>query len=847
MDIRNLLEKLKPFIIIILLFSAVFYIRAEASNIGGVPADAKDFYKDSDGLPYFSEMDSYYNYRLTMNYLTRGIMGDTLVDGKPYDLHSYYPPGRPVDYPPLIVYITSAAYRVANFFGDFSLKEVAFWMGALIGSLCVIPAYLFVRRITNDYGGIAAALVVGLVPTYVAHTYAGFFDTDMFNFVLPLLVFWFFTESMLAVDLKRKTAYALAAAVSVLVFSAAWVGYIFYLAVLVVFIIVYSLISRYVLGEKPDREFTGKVDWLLHQREIFPLLVLLIGGGILIGIFGGFSSLAGAVTGLVSTTQIQATAQTTAYPNVYVSVSELQIPEFITTGAGAKNLFMPGQGSVVGGVGGLLVFLLGLLGVAALLWKYRQPEVQVKEPDRKIKAGKKSKFIKRQNKNRTSNSEMRHRYLLYAVLMAVWLVMSGYAVTKGSRFIPTFAIPLGLSAGIFTGFFVEYLRENIKTTSSIALVAFVAAIAIAMPFGVSVAVKLLAGVIAAGFIYVVRKPEVRAPVMMALVVLAVVAPSVSGAHSLTSAVAPGTDDGMWKSMEWIKKNTSKDTVVMSWWDFGHLFAVAADRPVTFDGGSQNTPRAYWIGKALTTSNETLSRGILTMLSSSGDLAYETLDNYTNDSGKTAEILTSTLGLSRDDAKAVMTGRYGLTEKEADSVLRYSHPSKPKPFVLVLSSDMLGKAPWWTYFGTWDFKKKTGSRYGYYPSMGSSKPQIVNNTTVIQTVNTMVEDNLVGTIIEKKGNTTNATIAIGNNRTVQRINPHKLIIIEGNLLVRNEIVDSNAQLSLIVIGSGNQYTTVIMNRELEDAVFTKLFLLGGFNQTSFKFLHQEPGVLLWTAA
>ena len=62
-----------------------------------------------------------------------------------------------------------------------------------------------------------------------------------------------------------------------------------------------------------------------------------------------------------------------------------------------------------------------------------------------------------------------------------------------------------------------------------------------------------------------------------------------------------------------------------------------------------------------------------------------------------------------------------------------------------------------------------------------------------------------------------------------------------------MVDSNAQLSLIVLGSNNQYTTVIMNRELEDSIFTKLFLLGGFNQTSFRFLHQEPGVLLWTAA
>ena len=95
MDIRNVLEKLKPVLIIIALFALAFYIRAEAVNLGGVPSDGKDFYTGPDGLPYFSEMDSYYNYRLTMNYINRGILGDTLVNGRAYDLHSYYPPGRP--------------------------------------------------------------------------------------------------------------------------------------------------------------------------------------------------------------------------------------------------------------------------------------------------------------------------------------------------------------------------------------------------------------------------------------------------------------------------------------------------------------------------------------------------------------------------------------------------------------------------------------------------------------------------------------------------------------------------------------------------------------------------------
>src|SRR5690606_33032160 len=99
---------------------------------------------------------------------------------------------------------------------------------------------------------------------------------------------------------------------------------------------------------------------------------------------------------------------------------------------------------------------------------------------------------------------------------------------------------------------VEYLRDSVKTTTSVALVAFIAAVVIALPFSVSVAIKLLAGVIGVGLVYSLRKPEIRAPIMMILVTLAVVAPTVSGAHSMTSSVVPGTDDGMWNSMQWIK-------------------------------------------------------------------------------------------------------------------------------------------------------------------------------------------------------------------------------------------------------------------------------------------------------
>ncbi|MBC7118473.1 STT3 domain-containing protein [Methanothermobacter tenebrarum] len=834
-------EKIKPLIIITVLFLLAFAIRAEAYNIGGVPKDSKQFYKDQNGLPYFSEMDSYYNYRLTMNYLHKGILGDTKVNGQNWDLHSYYPPGRPVDYPPLIVYVTSFVYRLVNMFGDYPLTVVAYWIGAIIGSLCVIPAYLFTRKISNDYGGVVAAIIIGFTPVYVSHTYAGFFDTDMFNVILPLLFIWFFMESISADNLKRRLAFILAAIISILLFSMAWVGYIFYVAVIGVFIIVYFLLKHFMGVER--KIYKSRVEWLVNQRELSMFLLLIIIGGLLFGLLKGFPALIGSISQLVSGVQLQATAQTTNYPNVYVSVSELQVPTF-TEG----NPFLPNQASVLGGVGGLLPFLCGLLGVGVLIWRIRSleaPRVEMKKAKVK-RAGKKSKFIKYQQ-DIPNVEEKKREYLSYLSLICAWLLLTGYAVTKGFRFVSLFAIPLGISAGIFTGYFVEYLKDNLKSTTSIAIVAFIAGILIIYPFKVSVIAKILAGIIAIALILSIKNEKFRATSMMILVTLAIVSAPISGAHALTSSVVPGTDDGMWNSLTWIKNNTSKDTVVMSWWDFGYLFAVAADRPVTFDGGSQNTPRAFWIGKALLTDNESLSLGILTMLSTSGDMAYNTLDNYTNNTSLSVKILTETLGVPKDEAREIMMKKYKLTAEQADNVLRYSHPDKKKPFVLILSSDMLGKAAWWSYFGSWNFDKKEGEHYAYYTSLAASKPEVADgNVTRIVTVND--PSGLVGVLIEKKANETNATIVVvGANGTSEKIKPHRLMLIEGNQLVKNEIVDKNSPFGLLVVGSEGSYMTVIMDKKLEDSMFTKLFLLGGFNQTSFKLLHQEPGVLVWTRA
>ena len=359
MNIKWNLSKFKPLVIIILLFSLVFLLRMQAAYLPNVSGELKPYLQDQNELTYFSEMDSYYNYRMTQDYLNHGYLEDIVINGSSWDLHSYYPLGRPAVYPPLIVYITAFTYKLVNSFTNIPLNEVAIWLAPFIASLAVIPAYLFVRRLTNDYGGIAAGLLVGLAPWYFSHTFAGFFDTDMFSMLFPILIVGFFIVGILAKNIQTRLSYIILSAISVLVYSMAWQEwwYMFYLVIGTG--IIYLLISNYLLKMetiKPFKEYPDKFKWFLDQPVLFSLVVFAVAGFLLIGIIMGFSEFTGAVSSILQATQLQSSVQGTSYPNVYMSVVEMQPPKFW---------------NVVNGVGGILPFVLGILIIPFLLWKLK--------------------------------------------------------------------------------------------------------------------------------------------------------------------------------------------------------------------------------------------------------------------------------------------------------------------------------------------------------------------------------------------------------------------------------------------------------------------------------------------
>ena len=441
---------LKSVVIIAILFVLVFALRAQAADIGGVPNEIKANYMDADGLPYFSEMDSYFNLRMTQDYMDHGYFGDTLVNGSGWDMHSYYPSGRDVgSYQPMIAYVTSFLYGIVNMFQEMSLKEVAFWTGAFVSSFAVIPVYIFTRRITNDYGAIAATLIVALGPNYISHTFAGFFDTDMFNVTLPLFFILFFVEAVRSDKLVHRIIFSILAVFSIGIYSLSWTGFMFYPAVMVLVMIVFFVLCFYLDIDviEPFKNYGNKLNWLVNQRELFSVVLILALGLVALLCTVGIGGILEAISGLLGGFSLQSTAND-VWPNVFVSIAEMQIPNLLY--GGLPGAFLANTNGIVNGIGGIVA----LFGVLFVLFTFVQRllrfrSVKVKgDTSKPHKSKRKATSLRKEQKTFSISlkdigsfgsadeiNKSKRVNVLYLSLFFVWILASAAAVTQGTRFI----------------------------------------------------------------------------------------------------------------------------------------------------------------------------------------------------------------------------------------------------------------------------------------------------------------------------------------------------------------------------------------------------------------------------
>ncbi|MFA5089879.1 MAG: STT3 domain-containing protein [Candidatus Omnitrophota bacterium] len=156
----------------------------------------------------------------------------------------------------------------------------------------------------------------------------------------------------------------------------------------------------------------------------------------------------------------------------------------------------------------------------------------------------------------------------------------------------------------------------------------------------------------------------------------------------------------WALLEEVRVKTPKEAILNSWWDYGHWFKAVAERRVLFDGATQDTPVAYWMGRALLTDSEVEAAGILRMLNSGSNKAFEKLNGLGIDKLTCLKILNDIITRSEPEARRILSGY--ITDSDAGEIIRYTH--RPQPAYFIVEPSLISKMRPISFLGSWDFQK-----------------------------------------------------------------------------------------------------------------------------------------------
>lgn len=640
-----------------------------------------------DGHTYLLAIDPYYFYRHTQNYLEQGNEWGAEKNG------GYYDPlvlaGMPQEnrnpnenaLKNLHVLVSAWTYRIMSFFnGNITLMGAMFWVPVIIASISVIPAFFIGRKISGDFGGLLSAMFIALHPAFISRTAGGFSDTDAYNILFPLFAAWFFLEALDAKDIKNASIWGAATGLAMGLFAFAWQGWYFMLMFIFITAIVY-LAYKIIAKRKGLFDFQKSIKDKSVKQAAIVTGVFVVATSFFVSLFTSFKEFM-RVFSIFDFTQIKVVGISKIWPNVYTTVAELN-PQNL-----AKTLNQVSMSSN-------FLLLAAFIGVSLPLAFYHGRK----------KATSWGSWV----------------YLSAIIFWSLLLVSISRAMTEGQI---AFAVLLGLPAAVY-GVYRAYKKEDVPIHYTVLLLVWFAGTVYATGKGMRFVILIVpvfsiaAGIAIGRLIEPLKtlgklievKPLYLRTAAAVIIFLLLFAPIIPGniaskAEAQAKNEIPSMNDDWYNTLTKIKKESEPDAIINSWWDFGHWFAAIGQRPVTLDGGRQNSPQAHWLGKLMLTSDENESVGILRYLDCGANTGYDELLELNNNSPlpryTTIQQIYSILPKNSEGANKILVNE-GFSQQEADDVMQFTHCKPPENY-FITSQDMVGKSGVWAHFGSWDFER-----------------------------------------------------------------------------------------------------------------------------------------------
>ncbi len=636
-------------LLLLFVFFAAFFIRASVIELPAAGADEKVYFQDENEDPYLTEMDSYFYLRKAQEMAVQDTVTwsvdrneDPLIGQKTHRNNGgdTLPLGLSVLAFILWKYVFSHI--------GVSLTRTAIWMGPVLGSLAVIPAFCYVRKRTSFPGGLAAGLLVGCAIPFVIHTHAGFFDTDMVLAVLPLTAILSLIQCLRETGWKQQLGYAALSAGAFFCLSLFWEGYYLYFlfsaAAAAAALLLSLFIPRFMMkAAQRDRRavmLRGVLFWLGLS------LALLF-------LFGGKDVLRQVMTSLSN--YRTATGSDGSMPNALQFTYEMQSQQVLPDDI-FPDLLKADLNSVAGRIGGLIPCLLAFAWFPlSLILNHRRtrPVSELSQTE----GSSELYFSEQAVRDRVcEKTDSRISLLLELCFLGLWTVLGILLAHRSIRLAQIPVLPVSVLCGLLIGRLFS-LSEQIR----------------------------------------IMPAKNAVTVLLSLLLAAAVLPSCFGAWRSVRKNLPLATDSKCEAMSYIRDKTSPDTALASWWDDGYYMEYQAERRTLTDGGTDNGAATWLMARALTTDDPDLMAGILRMLNESGTDALDVLTGSGMNRPEAADLLLRLLPLKRSAAEEVLS-EYAFDKK---ALLNMTHPTDPDPLLLVLNSDMLRIRRPLGYFGFWD--------------------------------------------------------------------------------------------------------------------------------------------------
>jgi dolichyl-diphosphooligosaccharide--protein glycosyltransferase len=400
-----------------------------------------------------------------------------------------------------------------------------------------------------------------------------------------------------------------------------------------------------------------------------------------------------------------------------------------------------------------------------------------------------------------------------AVIVA-WALSMAYAATQGMRFLIFLLIPLGWGLGWWLRACYNFIKRNMPTKKRI----------MALKYCFSF-----------------------------LLVMMILGMAYNG-WAAARRILPIMRDNWYNALFWIKENTHPQTIVYTWWDFGHWVKAISERRVVVDNQTQNLPQAYWLARVFLEEDETRALGILRMLNNGGLEAFDLMNTEIQDSYKTYFLFNHILGCSKQEAEDFLS-RF-LSESCAKQVIAVLF-RRPGTAVLIVDDSLAFKMTSVSYLARWDFVKgsilaslhnKPAHEIFEALRQAGEDPLRVQQLYA-QALALRPKDrvrwmsNQVGfyqepRLGEKKEDTVNFDNGFSYRLTDRKLFsstgqiPQSLFYIEDRQIREVTFQEANVSFSIFILENEEGYWCLQLNRPVACSLFVKLYFLNGRGMKHF---------------